>query len=233
MPGEAVEVQTYADALHRARDEDATEDAGHKRRRVRSYRTALALLAIGVVIASVGGVMGGKPGADKLPGADLAWLVIGAAVAGLALAAMSLNSSRVARIRLWHNRLELGTIIMITGLVAAVAFVWRRPTLAGVATMGLIVLFTVLIGGNTLGSGRSMRLAEVRTAITVSTVAVLFGLIGFGEEIELAENGLLTETVENFWKVVVAVVSFHFAGAGAERVAATLKRSDGAVDGSR
>jgi len=60
--------------------------------------------------------------------------------------------------------------------------------------------------------------AEVRRAIAISFVSVFFGLLAFGDAIEIGDNALKA-TLENFWWIIIAIIGFYFGGRSAEKVA--------------
>ncbi len=51
---------------------------------------------------------------------------------------------------------------------------------------------------------------EFRNAITISVIAVFFGILAFGNNINIASNSILSQLFNNFWAIVTTVIVFYF-----------------------
>jgi hypothetical protein len=120
--------------------------------------------------------------------------------------------------RVQARRFVLGPTVLLTGFGIGLAELWERKGLPGAAMLGVITLASTLLGGAILSKRETLGAGEVRTAITLSTVAMFFAMVGFAPDIEAATHGVLEQAVENFWVVVATVVGFYFGGHTVERI---------------
>lgn len=120
------------------------------------------------------------------------------------------------------HKLLYGSLILLGGFALSIIIAWAWPV-PGVGIMGIGILLTVLIGGNVLSEEHDLTAGEIRRAIAVSSIAVFFGLLAFGNTIK-AEQGVLKTLLENFWWVIITVIGFYFGGRSAEKIVETLKK---------
>ncbi len=111
-----------------------------------------------------------------------------------------------------RNRLSIGTITLLSGFSVALAFVWEYPDLEGVGMMGIITLVTTLIAARAFDPQPNMSHHHVRIAISVSAIATFYGLIAVTGDDVLPRDSLLAQTLDQFWKILVAVIGFYFGG---------------------
>ncbi|HUR63986.1 MAG TPA: hypothetical protein VM241_05850 [Candidatus Thermoplasmatota archaeon] len=150
---------------------------------------------------------------------------LGFALAGLSLGALILAYRRNAVLHdlFGDHRRALGSFLLVFGFCLALGQMWERhragEDLQGIGLLGVITLLTVLLAGSALTGASPLSVRHVRTAITVSTLAVFFGIVGFGADRTMAPDSVLGKALENFWAVLMAVVGFYFGGETWERVA--------------
>jgi uncharacterized membrane protein HdeD (DUF308 family) len=198
-----------ARAMARAGDPDAPLP-------LRRWRITAPLLLI------VAGVVAMSWPGSPLEGQEyvLGVLAVGGGLAGLVFA----NSPLSFRDTLWRHRLEVGSIILLTGFGLGIVLVWTKGSLAAIGTLGLIVLVTTLLGSNVLSGSRELTKEEVGIAIALSCISMFYALIGFGPKEELPD-GVLSDTIEHFWQVLIWVVGFFFAKGAVDVVATRFGRA--------
>jgi hypothetical protein len=128
--------------------------------------------------------------------------------------------------RVAEQKTVLGLTVLLTGYCIALAMLWERQGLAGVAMMGLVILVTTLLGGNILSEKKILEVHEVRTAITLTTVAMFFAMLGFAPEDVKASGTVLGEAVDHFWAVVATVVAFYFGSHTVEKLWGNRAKGD-------
>jgi len=114
-------------------------------------------------------------------------------------------------------RLGIGSFILLIGVTIAIAVLFHTSNLTGVGVFGVIVLFTVLIGGNILSGSFNLSTAEVRRAISISVVAVFFAFLGVADKITVEKN-LLAPVMDKFWWIIVTIIVFYFGGRTLEKI---------------
>ena len=119
--------------------------------------------------------------------------------------------------RLERHKLAFGSSILVGGFIGSVLIAYFTHPPLGIGIMGIGILLTVLIGGNVLSKTHDLTTAEVRRAIAISFVSVFFGLLAFGDAIEI-DNNFLKAILENFWWIIITVIGFYFGGRSAEKV---------------
>lgn len=153
----------------------------------------------------------------------------GIALAGLGFAVLTATVRPATLQRLRAYRREFGTIVLVAGIGIAITYAVVRGDLAGIGTMGLIVLLTVLMAANLMSGEDVITPDEVRTAITVAIVSVFLALLAFGRDDTLAAGSILAKTFDHFWSILLTVVGFYFTTTAAESVVKTLKGDKGAA----
>jgi len=114
-------------------------------------------------------------------------------------------------------RLIIGSIILTLGAFIAIVLLLKSSSLTGVGVFGVIIMFTVLIGGNILSGSFNLSTAEVRRAISISIVSVFFALLGLADKISI-EKSLLAPLIDKFWWIIVTVIVFYFGGRTLEKL---------------
>jgi len=60
----------------------------------------------------------------------------------------------------------------------------------------------------------------INIAGAISDVLVFFALLAFGDKITIAEDQkLISEVLENFWVLILAIIGFYFGGRSLEKAA--------------
>ncbi|MEA3143070.1 MAG: hypothetical protein QOG31_394 [Thermoplasmata archaeon] len=150
---------------------------------------------------------------------------LGFVLAGLSLGALIVVYRRNAILHdlFGDHRRALGCFLLVFGFCLALGQMWERhlagQDLQGIGLLGVITLLTVLLAGSALTGTSPLSVRHVRTAIAVSTLAVFFGIVGFGADRTMPPGSVLGKALENFWAVLMAVVGFYFGGETWERVA--------------
>ena len=103
--------------------------------------------------------------------------------------------------------------IIIGLVILGISALADYPTV-GLGLMGLIVLFSTLVGVNIFSEGYDLSKGEVRKAIAISFISVFFGLLIVGNNIDKLglEKCVLKDVLDKFWVIIVTIIGFYFAG---------------------
>ena len=114
-------------------------------------------------------------------------------------------------------RLIIGSVILALGAFISILVLLKSSSLTSVGVFGVVVMFTVLIGGNILSGSFNLSTAEIRRAISISIVSVFFALLGLADKISI-EKSLLSPLMDKFWWIIVTVIVFYFGGRTLEKL---------------
>ena len=120
-----------------------------------------------------------------------------------------------------ENKLAWGIIVIIAGIFIGMLALYRFRTMdptVGLGLMGLIVLFTTLVGVNVFSKSTDLSKGEVRKSIAISFISVFFGLLIVGNNIDKfgLEKCVLKDVLDKFWVIIVTIIGFYFCGRAAE-----------------
>ncbi|MCK5039679.1 MAG: hypothetical protein KAR87_01790 [Candidatus Aenigmarchaeota archaeon] len=118
-------------------------------------------------------------------------------------------------------RTVAGSRVIIFGFAVSILIACIIPTLTGIGLIGIVVLTTMLVGGNILSKEHQLTTGEVRRAIAVSCTAVLFGLLAFGDTI-FTNSTIVKSILEKFWLIYLTIIGFYFGGRSAEKIAENI-----------
>ena len=125
-----------------------------------------------------------------------------------------------------EHKVFAGSLILVVGFAIGICIAYLLRPLTGIGIMGIIILITVLIGGNVLSKEHELATGEVRRAIAVSCLSVFFGLLAFGDSIQM-DNNVLEAIIGNFWRIIITIICFYFGGRSAEKIVENITRRSG------